>query len=253
MTLAATALATMFAGGAASGAIFTALLVARRRAAAFAVAAAALAIVGALGLAAEDGVRPLASLAAAGTPESDAAVAGLAAYVRTLPDGEAVENTAALPDVATMIARLAARLEREPGDVEGWRMLGWSYVNTRRYAEAAAAYARALDLRPESAEFKTARDEAAAMAAEGAGDGSPTPGGPPQTMIRDMVERLASKLETAPKDADGWIRLMRSRMTLGEPEAARAAEAKALAAFAGETEPAARIEAAAKELGVAQN
>src|SRR5215510_5774967 len=31
-----------------------------------------------------------------------------------------------LPDVNTMIDRLAARLETAPGDAKGWQMLGWS-------------------------------------------------------------------------------------------------------------------------------
>jgi cytochrome c-type biogenesis protein CcmH len=48
-----------------------------------------------------------------------------------------------LPDVNTMIERLAARLETTPGDIKGWRMLGWSYFNTGHYKQAAAAYAKA--------------------------------------------------------------------------------------------------------------
>ena len=35
-----------------------------------------------------------------------------------------------------------------------------------------------------------------------------------------MVDRLASRLRQNPRDADGWIRLMRSRMVLNEPAAA---------------------------------
>jgi cytochrome c-type biogenesis protein CcmH len=42
-----------------------------------------------------------------------------------------------LPDVNTMIERLAARLETTPEDVKGWRMLGWAYFNTARYEQAA--------------------------------------------------------------------------------------------------------------------
>ena len=59
-----------------------------------------------------------------------------------------------LPDVSTMIERLAARLETTPEDVKGWRMLGWSYFNTGRYEQAAAAYAKAAALDPNSAEIK---------------------------------------------------------------------------------------------------
>ena len=42
-------------------------------------------------------------------------------------------------------------------------------------------------------------------------------------MIRGMVDRLASRLEKSPRDADGWIKLMQSRMVLGETELAKQA------------------------------
>lgn len=37
-------------------------------------------------------------------------------------------------DVDGRIAGLASRLKENPNDAEGWRMLGWSYFNTQRYA-----------------------------------------------------------------------------------------------------------------------
>lgn len=45
--------------------------------------------------------------------------------------------------VQAMVARLAQRLEREPGDAEGWAMLARSYSAMRRYADAAQAYSQA--------------------------------------------------------------------------------------------------------------
>lgn len=47
------------------------------------------------------------------------------------------------PQVDAMIARLAAKLEREPEDAEGWAMLARSYSARRRFSEAAQAYAQA--------------------------------------------------------------------------------------------------------------
>ena len=35
-------------------------------------------------------------------------------------------------------------------------------------------------------------------------------------MIHQMVDRLAGDLKANPHDADGWMRLMRARMVLGE-------------------------------------
>ncbi len=59
-----------------------------------------------------------------------------------------------LPDVETMIARLEKRLEDEPGDVEGWRTLGWSYLNTGRPTEAFKAYQRAIAIAPDREDLK---------------------------------------------------------------------------------------------------
>jgi cytochrome c-type biogenesis protein CcmH len=69
-------------------------------------------------------------------------------------------------------------------------------------------------------------------------------------MVRGMVERLATRLRQNPRDADGWIRLMRSRMALGDSRAAQAALRSGLAAFAGDGAAAGRLRSAAAELGV---
>lgn len=69
-------------------------------------------------------------------------------------------------------------------------------------------------------------------------------------MVRGMVDRLASRLERNPRDAAGWIRLMRARMVLGETAAARAAHRSALAAFTGDASATAQLNQAARELGV---
>jgi cytochrome c-type biogenesis protein CcmH len=47
-----------------------------------------------------------------------------------------------------MVARLAARLEGEPGDVEGWVMLMRSYKTLGREAEARGALRRAVAANP---------------------------------------------------------------------------------------------------------
>jgi cytochrome c-type biogenesis protein CcmH len=49
-------------------------------------------------------------------------------------------------------------------------------------------------------------------------------------MVRGMVERLAERLTENPEDADGWLRLARAREVLGEPESARQAFRRAVAA-----------------------
>jgi cytochrome c-type biogenesis protein CcmH len=53
--------------------------------------------------------------------------------------------------IAAMVGRLAAKLESNPDDVEGWVMLGRSYAVLGRYREAAGAYSKASALRPADA------------------------------------------------------------------------------------------------------
>ena len=69
-------------------------------------------------------------------------------------------------------------------------------------------------------------------------------------MVQGMVARLEARLKQNPKDVDGWIRLMRSRMVLGETDAARGALRSGLAAFRGDDAAVGRLKSAAAELGV---
>ena len=175
-----------------------------------------------------------------------------------------------LPDVNTMIERLAARLETAQDDIKGWRMLGWSYFNTGLYEKAAAAYGKAVALDPNSSELKLSYEEAKAKASGTAstpqtgavgngGNGLHVAKGNrseaiPQTgqdaAIRAMVDGLAGRLEKSPHDVDGWARLMRSRVVLGEREVATTAFRKALEVFKGDQAATGRLNAAATELGL---
>jgi cytochrome c-type biogenesis protein CcmH len=69
-------------------------------------------------------------------------------------------------DVDEMIANLVERLTRNPKNLEGWRMLGWSYFNTERFAQSATAYAQAIALSPDNAELMSSRGEALVRAAQ---------------------------------------------------------------------------------------
>jgi cytochrome c-type biogenesis protein CcmH len=76
------------------------------------------------------------------------------------------------------------------------------------------------------------------------------PPGQQDAMVQQMVARLEARLKSNPKDAEGWVRLMRSRMVLGQAEAAQAALRSGLAAFGGDSATQGRIRNAAAELGV---
>ena len=70
-------------------------------------------------------------------------------------------------DVGAMIAQLEAQMQQQPGNAEGWRMLGWSYLQTGRNAEAAEAYGKAAAIEPDNAEYLSAQGEATVLAAQG--------------------------------------------------------------------------------------
>jgi len=57
--------------------------------------------------------------------------------------------------VEGMVNQLAQRLREAPADPEGWAMLARSYSVLERYADAAAAYARAVELAPEVASLRS--------------------------------------------------------------------------------------------------
>jgi cytochrome c-type biogenesis protein CcmH len=69
-----------------------------------------------------------------------------------------------------------------------------------------------------------------------------------QAMVRGMVDRLAERLRADGSDLDGWLRLMRAYMVLGERDKARAAASDARRALAGDPDKLRRIDDAAKGL-----
>ncbi|WP_242443516.1 hypothetical protein [Sphingobium sp. LB126] len=73
------------------------------------------------------------------------------------------------------------------------------------------------------------------------------PKGQQDAMVEGMVSGLEAKLKANPGNVDGWIMLMRSRMTLGETAKAAAAYAQAKAANPAQ---AGRIRDEARILGV---
>lgn len=263
-----------------------------------------------------------------------------------------------IDDVDTMISRLAARLEKNPADGEGFRMLGWSHVMTGHPERAIAPYKRAMALLPANAlvhsgygealvgvagnkvteearghfdkalaldpkepralyfaalwlaqngQEKQALEKWLALAnsapaeaswqpdlrariaetarklgvdvsarlkgnapASGAMAAGPLPAAtepppldptvmqaasalPPaqqQTMIDGMVEGLAKRLKDNPRDADGWARLLRSRMVLKQADKAAAELKTARAALKSDPQGLARLNAAIATMGI---
>lgn len=122
-----------------------------------------------------------------------------------------------------MVAQLAARLEENPDDVEGWERLARSYRVLGEADKAADAAARAAQLRggtaPPAPQASPPRRDAPTAPADTEDQ---------QARIEGMVAGLAARLADDPADREGWIRLTRSYQVLNQPE-------KALEAFATAT------------------
>lgn len=73
-----------------------------------------------------------------------------------------------------------------------------------------------------------------------------------EAMARQMVESLAARLRTNPKDPQGWLQLMRARMVLGDAAGATQALGDARTAYAGDTAQQAAFSEAAKSLGITE-
>ena len=94
-------------------------------------------------------VEPRIAAAVADRPEAPPAVAAIPGPTQEQLAAASALRPAEQQQMAEgMVARLAARLESDPGDVDGWIMLMRSYQTLGRASEARAALARALAANP---------------------------------------------------------------------------------------------------------
>jgi len=78
--------------------------------------------------------------------------------------GGAQHEPATDPGIGQLAARLAERLEREPGDADGWRTLARTYYVMKRFPEAVTAYEKLDALGPLDADVLADYADATAMA-----------------------------------------------------------------------------------------
>lgn len=83
---------------------------------------------------------------------------------RDLPAEQAAVQTAtrpeANPEITAMVGRLAERLLGNPDDIEGWLLLGRSYISMERFADALNAFARARKIADDRIDVDIAYAEA---------------------------------------------------------------------------------------------
>lgn len=127
-------------------------------------------------------IIPRLELAAANQASSPPAGHGMASGAGT--DAASLE---------VLVERLAAKMEENPDQLEGWIMLGRTYVAMEQPAKGAAALERALALAPQDPEVMISLAQALAAAAGGQLPGRPT-------------ELIATALAVAPDHATGlWL------------------------------------------------
>jgi cytochrome c-type biogenesis protein CcmH len=69
-------------------------------------------------------------------------------------------------------------------------------------------------------------------------------------MIRGMVERLATRLKQNGDDVDGWLRLVRAYLVMGDRDKARSAQTDARQAVGGDAERLKQLNEGLKSLGL---
>ena len=111
------------------------------------------------------GVDPATLKTSSGMPTQ----AAVTATAQATADASAEERRAM---ILTMVGNLAARLEQQPDDVEGWARLGRSYMVLKEPQKARDAYGRALKLKPDDAALRQAYAEASRAAEPGAAQSS---------------------------------------------------------------------------------
>lgn len=170
--------------------------------------------------------------------------------------------------VLGMVQRLANRLKQDGSDVEGWIKLVRSYqvLGKTELAQAALADARKVlagdptklsrlnediaTLGVEDAPSPNALGKAVAEVQANAKSAPDQQQDPQGEMIRGMVERLAERLQQDGSDFDGWLRLVRAYIVLGEQDKARAAVVNARRATGDDADKRRRLDDLVKDLGI---
>ncbi len=94
--------------------------------------------------------------------------------LKVLPHPAADMSSITADQFKEMTAKLAVRMQQNPGDAEGWKMLGRAYRAMERYGEANEAYRKAVDLKPQDANLLADYAESLALTAGRSLIGEPT-------------------------------------------------------------------------------
>lgn len=158
-----------------------------------------------------------------------------------------------------LVVELRNRLEADPNPpADGYVLLARSYLRLGEVEAGLGAYEQAIAISGEDARIVEERDrvvemlrnrvEAPQIDPEAAARIQAMTPEEQAAMIESMVAGLAARLEANPDDVQGWTRLIRARMVLGQLDQARLDLARAQSQFAQQPEALARFDQLAAQL-----
>jgi len=173
--------------------------------------------------------------------------------------GEALTNAAGGVITADAKAAFERALALDAGEVKARYFTGLAAEQDGRSADAASIWRAMLEKAPADAAWRPMVQAALARVT-----GVPAPGpsseaiaaskdmseGDRAVMIQSMVDRLAARLKQNGDDVEGWLRLARAYMVMGDRDKANGALSEARQALGGNPERLKQLDAGSKSLGL---
>ncbi|RWH84384.1 MAG: c-type cytochrome biogenesis protein CcmI [Mesorhizobium sp.] len=179
--------------------------------------------------------------------------------------GEAIASAAGGIVSADAQAAFEAALKLDPANPKASFYLAMGMAQEGRIEEATAGWQKMLAALPQDSAWRAAVEQALAESARrsvasgvpakgpDAGDVDAASSMSPQdreAMINTMVAGLDERLRQNPRDAEGWMQLIRSYVVLGKADQARGALNRGIAVFGSDSEEAKKFTAFAVSLGL---
>jgi cytochrome c-type biogenesis protein CcmH len=127
------------------------------------------------------------------------------------PLAERTDVTAQAIDLDTAIARIEAQLAANPDDLRGWTVIAPAYLETGRFADAARAYRRMMELGEATPDLQTSFAEALMLDADGAGSAeamqllrAAAEADPGHVLSRLYIAAELTRAEQYPEAAQAW-------------------------------------------------
>ena len=173
--------------------------------------------------------------------------------------GEALAGAAGGVVTAEAKAEFERAVAIKPDEAKARYFLGLAAAQDGRNAEAASIWRAMLEQASSDAPWRPLVQDALARV-----DGAAVPALPSDTvaaardmnqadrdtMIHTMVDRLATRLKQNGDDVEGWLRLVRAYMVLGDRDRAKSAQADARQAVANDAERLRQLNEGLKNIGL---